>query len=499
MSQEKEQPPKLPVVNSAPEVEASLAVSSRFLDQSTKVLTDNPTYDTMWAPVVGPENPFAESGLPGNVPRNAVNGLVEACAMDDGVFQANMYAKSNVTKNKRKRQSSGSAADINGFRGPWAADEDELFGFDIEDAEEFDADAEESRKLALIANRVQVKEIEAIANERSEFHGESELDYLGRSYIYPPAGLRPQPHRCYVPKRCVHTWKGHTKAVSKIKFFPKFGHLLLSAGMDGTVKLWDVYNDRKCLRTYYGHSAGVRDIEFTNDGKQFLSASYDKYVKLWDTETGKCISRFTTDRIPYCVRFHPERQHQFLAGQSNKQIVQWDMRSQKTVQRYKEHLGPVNDIAFFDNGRKFISTSDDKKMFVWEYGVPVVIKHISDPTMQSQPCVAVNPAGNSLVSQSMDNQILAYQVGGTVKNNRKKNFSGHECSGYSVQLGFSPDGNFVFSGDAKGRAFFWDWKECRVVGNLRAHEKVTIGCAWHPIEPSRFATCSWDGTIKYWD
>ena len=34
---------------------------------------------------------------------------------------------------------------------------------------------------------------------------------------------------------------------------------------------------------------------------------------------------------------------------------------------------------------------------------------------------------------------------------------------------------------------------------LKAHDKVTIGCEWHPLETSKVATCSWDGTIKYWD
>lgn len=35
-----------------------------------------------------------------------------------------------------------------------------------------------------------------------------------------------------------------------------------------------------------GHSKAVRDISFNNTGAQFLSAAYDRYVKLWDTETG---------------------------------------------------------------------------------------------------------------------------------------------------------------------------------------------------------------------
>ena len=37
---------------------------------------------------------------------------------------------------------------------------------------------------------------------------------------------------------------------------------------------------------FLGHSKAVRDICFNNDGSTFLSAAYDRYCKLWDTETG---------------------------------------------------------------------------------------------------------------------------------------------------------------------------------------------------------------------
>ena len=170
--------------------------------------------------------------------------------------------------------------------------------------------------------------------------------------------------------------------------------MLLSCSMDGKVKLWDCYNDRRCLRTFIGHSKGVRDVTFNNDGTRFLSASYDKMIKLWDTETGKCISRFTpNNKIPYCVRFNPDadKQNIFLAGCADKKIYQFDANTGEVVQEYDQHLGAVNTITFVDENRRFVSTSDDKTMRVWEYDIPVVIKYVAEPSMHSMPAAALHP------------------------------------------------------------------------------------------------------------
>lgn len=93
--------------------------------------------------------------------------------------------------------------------------------------------------------------------------------------------------------------------------------------MDCRVKLWEVYKDRRCIRTYSGHRQAVKDVTFNNDGSRFLSAAYDRYIKLWDTETGDVVHRFTSKKIPFCVKFHPDKskQHLFVAGTSDKKII----------------------------------------------------------------------------------------------------------------------------------------------------------------------------------
>ena len=147
--------------------------------------------------------------------------------------------------------------------------------------------------------------------------GKAERDYAGRTYMSVPTDIdvnllgEPGTQECFIPKRHIHTWSGHTKGVNAIRFFPKTAHLLLSCSMDTKVKIWDVYHDRRVLRTYMGHTKGVRDICFNNDGTRFLSAGFDKFVKLWDTETGTFRAAlglrsvvelifFRLDNVPIC-------------------------------------------------------------------------------------------------------------------------------------------------------------------------------------------------------
>lgn len=417
----------------------STAVITRPTD---KVMNVNITYDDMMRPVLGPENPFDSRKNKG---MNSVAGHIEEQSMDAHSFlqqqrtfavhgyalnpsnlnndpsaqfvgDASSAAQNNFSmienikgthasrrENKRKRQAKGDAGVVDGdgaYLGPWAAWEGEK----EEGVEELEEEAEEWRaekKRREAAQEASREKMKTAGEEKSIFHGKSLTDYAGRTYMSVPTdlgiNLNPsedtQPPESFIPQTCVHTWTGHTKAVSAIRLFPKSGHLLLSASMDTKIKLWDVYHEGNVLRTFMGHTKAVKDICFNNDGSRFLSASYDRQIKLWDTETGQCIQAFSNGKIPHCVKFNPDedKQHIFLAGMQDKKIIQYDLRAKEVTQEYDQHLGPVNTITWVDQNRRFVTTSDDKTIRGWDYDIPVVIKYIAEPYMHSMPAVTLHP------------------------------------------------------------------------------------------------------------
>lgn len=169
------------------------------------------------------------------------------------------------------------------------------------------------------------------------------------------------------------------------------------------------------------------------------------------------------------------------------------------MQTYDDHVGAINTITFLEDNKRFVSTSDDKKVFIWEFGVPIVLKHISEQTMHSITAACLYPNAQMFIGQALDNKIMVFENKGEYKINRKKKFEGHTSGGYSCGVDVSPDGQFVCSGDAFGGLWFWDWKSGKNYRVIQGHDKVCNDIKWHPINPSKVASCSWDGTIKLWE
>lgn len=166
---------------------------------------------------------------------------------------------------------------------------------------------------------------------------------------------------------------------------------------------------------------------------------------------------------------------------------------------YEEHRASINTITFCDNNNKFVTSSDDKKLYLWEFGCVSVIKQLGENDTGIVTSTYPMSNGKGFIGQTSDNKILVFDT--TMSNlrvNKKKKFVGHKSMGYAITCGISPDDKYVYSGDYEGRLFFWDWKTCKIKKYFTAHTKSCTTVQWNPNNKCQLVSCGWDSEMKIW-
>lgn len=87
----------------------------------------------------------------------------------------------------------------------------------------------------------------------------------------------------------IRTYNGHTHGVRKVVFSPN-GKSFASGGTRGEVFIWDV-EGTAALKKLEGHFGSIADVRYSRDGKYLISAGEDGQVKIWDAHTGLCLQR----------------------------------------------------------------------------------------------------------------------------------------------------------------------------------------------------------------
>lgn len=62
---------------------------------------------------------------------------------------------------------------------------------------------------------------------------------------------------------------------------------IASCSTDLTIKIWDMDNEYKCVKTLHGHDHSISQVKYLPPaGDVLVSASRDKTIKFWDMSTG---------------------------------------------------------------------------------------------------------------------------------------------------------------------------------------------------------------------
>ncbi|HYN04668.1 MAG TPA: hypothetical protein VE359_19615, partial [Vicinamibacteria bacterium] len=241
------------------------------------------------------------------------------------------------------------------------------------------------------------------------------------------------------------TLSGHSGAVTGVVFAG--AGRAVSGGRDRTVRLWDLAG-RQALAVLEGHEETVTGVDATLDGQRAASASWDGTVRLWDLRR-RAVLRVLEGHGAHvaAVRLSPDGQVVASAGWDGTARL-WDADSGRELGVLAGHAGNVTAIALHGDGRQVATGGEDGTVRSWDAR-----------TRRAE-------------------RVL----------------SGHE--GEITGLAFTPDGRFLLSASRDRTVRVWDLRRGEAVRTL-PHPALVLGLALTPVA-SALLTAGADRCARVW-
>jgi WD40 repeat protein len=283
---------------------------------------------------------------------------------------------------------------------------------------------------------------------------------------------------------------GHGGAI-RSAVFSSNGERIVTASDDGEARVWITASGELEL-ALTGHDGPVHYATFSPDAALILTASGDRRVRLWDASSGHTVTVLVGhDQAVTYAAFSPDGRLVVSASRDGTARL-WNVATGQSTHVLQGHKEPVAFADFSPDGRLVVTASDDKTARIWDvatgHGVHTLSGH------QGRVRTALfSPDGKDVITSSDDRTARLWHV---AEGEVIAVLQGHERGVGAVA--FSPDGRRIVAGTDSGTVHLWDAVTGESIAVLRGHEGQVQSVSFSP-DGQRVATASDDGTVRLWN
>eukprot|EP00997_Jenningsia_sp_PLL12_P009768 NODE_679_length_1516_cov_126.623040_g559_i0.p1 GENE.NODE_679_length_1516_cov_126.623040_g559_i0~~NODE_679_length_1516_cov_126.623040_g559_i0.p1 ORF type:complete len:279 (-),score=31.85 NODE_679_length_1516_cov_126.623040_g559_i0:615-1451(-) len=148
--------------------------------------------------------------------------------------------------------------------------------------------------------------------------------------------------------------------------FNKSGDKFITGSYDRTCKVWDTMTGNELL-SLEGHKNVVYAIAFNNPfGNRIITGSFDKTCKVWDAESGDCLHTLRghlTEIV--CLCFNPQSTL-IATGSMDNTAKLWDVNTGQELHTLLGHTAEIVSLNFNTIGDLIITGSFDHTSKLWD-------------------------------------------------------------------------------------------------------------------------------------
>ena len=283
---------------------------------------------------------------------------------------------------------------------------------------------------------------------------------------------------------------GHTAWVRSLAL-SQDGKILASGSRDRTIRLWNVESGQ-CLQILAGHTSDVQSVAFSHDGNTLASGSNDKTIRLWNISTGQCLQVFRghTNNLTF-VTFHPHKQ--ILITASLDQTVRlWDIPTGECLQIFNIPINWELAVALSHDGQTLVTGSDRNTVKFWDISSGKCIKTLPDYNSFVWT-VTFSDDDKTIVTGSEDNTIKIWDL---ETGECLQTLQEHNQRVWLVDL--HPDNQTLLSISEDQTIKLWDIRSRRCLKTLKGYSNWILSLAFSP-DGQTLASSSQDQKIRLWD